>query len=242
VEQWNDEAFARAWVESNTNYPHSPLREEQMDLMLDILRAHFAATPAPHRVLDLGCGAGIVAARVLDRIAGSAVAGVDNSPPMLAMAREHLAPYSGRFELARADFETLTLEGLPSGPFAAAIAIQAIHNSSDEGKRRTLASVRAALAPGGLFVLCDRIRITSAAVFPSYLALWDRLDARYAAQGWQVGEGRTFVEHERSVTERGDKPGSLEQNLLWLREAGFVEAAAVHVVGVRAVVVAVAPR
>jgi tRNA (cmo5U34)-methyltransferase len=242
VEQWNDEAFAQAWVESNTNHPHSPLREEQMDLVLDILRAHFAATQAPHRVLDLGCGAGIVAARVLDGIAGSAVVGVDNSPPMLAMARERLAPYTGRFELARADFETLTPEGLPDGPFAAAIAVQAIHNSTDEGKRRTLSSVRATLAPGGLFVLSDRIRITSAAVFPSYLALWDRLDARYAAQGWQLGEGRTFVEHERSVTERGDKPGSLEQNLLWLREAGFVEAAAVHVVGVRAVVVAVAPR
>lgn len=56
----------------------------------------------------------------------------------------------------------------------------------------------------------------------------------------QQREGATLEEHERSVAARGDKPGSLEQNLLWLREAGFAEVAALHVVGVRAVIAAVA--
>jgi hypothetical protein len=42
------------------------------------------------------------------------------------------------------------------------------------------------------------------------------------------------------VEERGDKPGSLEQNILWLREAGFEEVAAVQVIGIRALIAAVA--
>lgn len=242
MDDWNDPDFARAWVEHQTNCPHSPLREEQIDLLLRLVRTHLSAAVVPPRVLDLGCGPGIVAARVLHELPGTSVVGVDASPPMLDLARERLAPYADRFQLARADFETLAPGDLPGGPFGAAIAIQAIHNCSDEGKRRTLASARAVMAPGGLFVLSDRIRITSSAVFPAYLTLWDKLDEEYAPLGWRHSEGRSFAEHERVVTEHGDKPGSLEQNLLWLREAGFGEVATVHVVGVRAVMIAIAPR
>jgi SAM-dependent methyltransferase len=242
VEDWNDATFARSWAENQTMRPHSPLREEQVGLLLDILRAHCAAAALPTRVLDLGCGPGIVAARILDAVPGTVVVGVDGSAPMLELARGRLAPYAGRFELAQADFETLTTGDLAGGPFAAAIAVQAIHNCSDEGKRRTLAAVRTALAPGGLFVLNDRMRIISAAAFPTYLVLWDRLDDAYRKQGWEHREGRSFGEHEQSVAERGDRPGSLEQNLLWLREAGFSNVAAVHVVGIRAVIVATAPH
>jgi tRNA (cmo5U34)-methyltransferase len=241
MDEWNDPDFARAWAESQTSRPHSPLRDEQIDLLVRLVRAHLAAPGMPARVLDLGCGPGIVAARLLSELLGTSVVGVDASPPMLALAGERLAPYSGRFALARADFETITPDDLAGGPFGAAIAVQAIHNSSDEGKRRALASVRAVMAPGGLFVLCDRVRVTASTVFPAYLTLWDKLDEQYAPLGWQHSEGRSFVEHERTVADHGDLPGSLEQNLLWLREAGFGAVAAVHVVGVRAVIVGIAP-
>jgi SAM-dependent methyltransferase len=243
MEQWNDPAFARAWIEENTAGPHSPLREEQLDLLIALLRAHLAATSAPPHILDVGCGAGLVAERVLRQIDGATVVGVDASPPMLAMARERLAPYSGRVILAQADFATMTADQLPERPYGAAFAVQAIHNIHDEGKRRTYASIRAALAPGGLFVLSDRIRLATPTLFPAYLALWDQLNAQYAAAGhaWRHDEGRTYPTHDQSVTERGDLPGSLEQNLLWLREAGFAEVAAVQVVGIRAIIVAAAP-
>lgn len=244
VEQWNDTAFARAWTDENTERPHSPLREEQLDLLMAMLRGHLAATGARAQVLDAGCGAGIVAERVLRAMEDATVVGVDYSPPMLAMARERLAPFAGRFALHRADFETMTPDQLPGQPFGAAFAVQAIHNCSDEGKRRTFASIRAALAPGGLFILSDRIRLATPSLFPAYLALWDHLNTQYAAEGvaWRHDEGRTFAAHEQSVAERGDMPGSIEQNVLWLREAGFAEVAAAHVVGIRAVIVATTPR
>jgi tRNA (cmo5U34)-methyltransferase len=239
VDDWNDPDFARTWAENQTNRLHSPLRDEQIDLLARLVRTHLSAAGVPPRVLDLGCGPGIVAARILHEIPGTSVVGVDASPPMLALARDRLTPYAGRFQLASADFETMTPEDLPGGPFGAAIAVQAIHNCGDEGKRRAFASLRAVMVPGGLFVLSDRIRITSSAVFPAYLTLWDKLDEEYVPQGWRHSEGRSFAEHERAVAEHGDKPGSLEQNLLWLREAGFAEVAAVHVVGVRAVIAAI---
>jgi tRNA (cmo5U34)-methyltransferase len=244
VDLWSDPEYARRWVEDNTGRPHSPLREEQLDLLLAILRAHLADPAMPRRVLDLGCGGGVVAERVLDQIEDSAVACVDGSPPMLEMARERLARFAARATFTHADFESFSPERLPDRPYGAAFAVQAIHNAADEAKRRTLAGVRAALAPGGLFVLSDRVGVAAPGLFPTYLALWDLLDARYAAAGhpWRHAEGRSVAEHERTLAENGDLPGSLEQNLLWLREAGFADVATVHVVGVRAVIVARAPR
>jgi SAM-dependent methyltransferase len=240
LEQWNDPTFARAWTEDNSEKPHSLLREQQLDLLIAMVRTHCVAAGLRPHILDLGCGPGIVAARMLDAIAGSTYVGVDASPPMLAMAQTRLEPYTGRYALGQADFEAMTPEQLPGGPFGAAIAVQAIHNCSDEGKQRAYASARAVLAPSGLFVLSDRMRIVTPALFPAYLSVWDSLDKQPAQQGWQHTEGRSFGEHAQSVAERGDRPGSLEQNLLWLREAGFAEVAAVHVVGIRAIIVAVA--
>ena len=45
--------------------------------------------------------------------------------------------------------------------------------------------------------------------------------------------------HEHSIAEYGDKPGSLEQNMLWLREADFSELAALLVVDGRTLITVV---
>lgn len=236
MEQWNDAAFAQEWAEENSQ--ENAERKQSLDLLLRIVADHLAGVPVPRRVLDLGCGHGFIAARVLQEITGTTLVGVDGSAAMLELARERLAPYAGRFTLARADFETMTPGDLPGGPFAAAIAVQAIHNCSDEGKKRAYASTRAVLAPSGLFLLLDRIRLATPALFGAYRSVWDTLGKDYNGQH---REGCTLAEHERSVEERGDKPGSLEQNILWLREAGFSQVAPLHVVGIRALIAAVAP-
>ncbi len=235
MEQWNDTRFAHRWAERNTE--DNPERRQTLDLLIAIVASYLDATPVPRRVLDLGCGHGIIAERVLREVPDVALVGVDGSPPMLALSQERLAPFADRVALAQADFEAITPDALPGGPFGVAFAVQSIHNASDEGKRRALASARAVMAPSGLFLLVDRIRLAAPALFPVYRGVWDLAGAAYFGQ---QREGSTFTEHERSVSGRGDKPGSLEQNLLWLREAGFSEVAAVQVLGVRAVIAAVA--
>lgn len=235
-EQWNDADFARQWAERNLG--DNLARKQSLDLLVTLIADYLAATDVPRRVLDLGCGHGVIAARVLDEIAETMLVGVDGSAPMLALSRERLAPYNGRFTLAQADFETMAPSDLPGGPFGVAFAVQSIHNSSDEGKRRALASARAVMAPGGLFLLLDRIRLATPALFPAYRGVWNVLGRESYAQ--HQHEGTTLAEHEAIVSGRGDKPGSLEQNMLWLREAGFGEVAALHVVGVRALIGAVA--
>jgi tRNA (cmo5U34)-methyltransferase len=233
MEQWNDPTFARQWAEDNIDKPG---RARVVDLLIKIMKDYLESTGVPPRILDVGCGHGVIAAHILDELPDATLVGVDGSAPMLAMAQERLSSFGSRAVLRRADFETMTPADLAGGPFGVAFAGQAIHNCSDEGKQRTLASCHEVMAEGGLFMLYDRIKLVTPALFPVYRSIWDTTGVEF---GGQQNEGRTFAEHEGSRTLRGDRPGSLEQNVLWLREAGFREVAVVQVVGVRALIVAV---
>jgi tRNA (cmo5U34)-methyltransferase len=232
VEQWNDPTYAREWAEENVD---NPRRARVISLVIKIIKDYLEVTGVPRRILDVGCGHGAIAARILDEIDDVTLVGIDASPPMLAMAQERLDSYGSRARLSQADFETMTPDDLPGGPFGIAFASQAIHNCSDEGKQRTLASCRAVMAPGGLFLLYDRIKLVTPELFLVYRSLWNTSEADF---GGQQNEGDSFAAHEEARLERGDKPGSLEQNILWFREAGFREVATVQVIGIRALIAA----
>jgi tRNA (cmo5U34)-methyltransferase len=233
MEQWNEPTFARQWAEENIDNPD---RARVISLLIKIMKDYLEAIDVPHRILDVGCGHGVIAARILDELPDMTLVGVDGSSPMLAMAQERLSSYGSRALLRQADFESMTSGDLAGGPFGIAYAGQAIHNCSDEGKQRTLACCREVMAEGGLFILYDRIKLVTPALFPVYRSIWDTTGVEF---GGQQKEGATFAEHEGSRILRGDRPGSLEQTVLWLREAGFREVSAVQVVGVRALIVAV---
>jgi tRNA (cmo5U34)-methyltransferase len=233
MEQWNEATFARQWAEENID---NPSRARVIALLIKIMKDYLESTGVLPRILDVGCGHGVIAAHILDELPDATLVGVDGSAPMLAMAQERLSSFGSRTVLRQADFETMTPADLAGGPFGVAFAGQAIHNCSDEGKQRTLASCHEVMAEGGLFMLYDRIKLVTPALFPVYRSIWDTTGVDF---GGQQNEGATLAEHEGTRILRGDRPGSLEQNVLWLREAGFREVAVVQVVGIRALIVAV---
>ncbi|HET9093737.1 MAG TPA: Sua5/YciO/YrdC/YwlC family protein [Solirubrobacteraceae bacterium] len=101
------------------------------------------------RVLELGTGTGETARRVLDRIAGAELVGIDESAAMLAEAARRLP--AGRVRLQRARLQ----DPLPDGPFDAVVSALAVHHLTAGEKADLFARVRVVLAPGGRFVLGD---------------------------------------------------------------------------------------
>jgi SAM-dependent methyltransferase len=117
------------------------------------LRAFYEQQPAreaPRALLDVGCGTGHLAYHFLE--AGYEVAGLDLSPAMLAHARERCAAYvaGGQavfFEADAASFQLPRQFGLVVSTF------DALNHLPDMAALQgAFASVRRALAPGGLFV------------------------------------------------------------------------------------------
>ncbi|MBW2244449.1 MAG: methyltransferase domain-containing protein [Deltaproteobacteria bacterium] len=99
-----------------------------------------ALPPGKPRVLDVGCGTGLLAERIYRRASGDRVVGCDFSPGMLRRAAQRR---SGP-EWVRADAQSLPFA---DGSFEAVVSTQALHWVPDQ--RAALAEFLRVLVPGG---------------------------------------------------------------------------------------------
>jgi len=104
------------------------------------------------RVLDVGCGTGTLAIRVLRRFPGIEVSGVDPDPKAIARARRKAerAGLKVRFERAFGD-ET----GFPDATFDRVFSSMMFHHLYKEDKPKVLAEIGRVLKPGGRLQLLD---------------------------------------------------------------------------------------
>jgi SAM-dependent methyltransferase len=102
----------------------------------------------PVRVLDAGCGDGLLALALASRHPGWELTGVDLRETLLVGARERAA----NRDLTNAEFVAADLtRPLPVYGFDAVMALECLNEIPDD--RAAIASIAAALAPGGLFVV-----------------------------------------------------------------------------------------
>ena len=144
-----------------------------------------ASGTGARRVLELGTGTGETAARLLERHPEATLVGLDESEAMLAAARRRLPAERVRLVVGRLE------DPLPAGAFDLVASALCVHHLDAAGKRSLFARVRAALSPGGRFVLADVVVPVNPADAVTSLT-----------PGW-------------------DQPHPLSDQLVWLGEAGF---------------------
>jgi tRNA (cmo5U34)-methyltransferase len=161
------------------------------------------------RVLDLGAGTGMLAARVLDAHPGAELVLLDGSEAMLEQAR---AALGDRVGYAVADLDA----ALPEGPWDAVVSALAIHHLEDESKRRLFGRIHDALAVDGVFVNAEQVAGPTA-LFEGAYESWHERRAR------ELG---TSDEEWAAAVERRvhDRCATVEHQLCWLRDAGFADA------------------
>src|SRR3984885_2361011 len=151
-------AVARDWIErwdtQQTGYvPH---REERFTALIDVVAA--AAGRDDPLVLDLGCGPGSLAVRLLDRLPDATLVAGDADPVFLALGR---AATAGRPGLRFADLDlrepgwTAALElGRPAD---AAVSTTALHWLGEDELAALYAELATVLRPGGVLVNGDHL-------------------------------------------------------------------------------------
>ncbi|HEX8156396.1 MAG TPA: class I SAM-dependent methyltransferase [Solirubrobacteraceae bacterium] len=165
-----------------------------------------ANTPL-RRILDVGAGTGLLARAVAAAYPQAALTLFDGAPAMLARARAVLG--------TGASYVTGDFGALPPGPWDAVVSALAIHHVDDGAKRDLFARVHDALAPGGVFVNAEQVRGASA-LFDDANARWHERRAAElgtTAQEWAAACERMLLDHLATV----------DQQLSWLRDAGFAE-------------------
>jgi ubiquinone/menaquinone biosynthesis C-methylase UbiE len=108
-----------------------------------------ALRPGDGRILDVGCGTGIFAARVLER-PGTEVWGLDLSAGMLRQAQTRCCTSQGHLHLVQGDSERLPFA---DGTFDAVTCTHSFHHYPRQG--RVLTEMHRVLRPGGRLLLID---------------------------------------------------------------------------------------
>ncbi len=135
-----------------------------------IIVAAFAPL-AGKRLLDIGCGAGVLARSLSDR--GAYVSGVDPNAEALALARE--AVTTGTFHVAGA--ETLPFA---DGSFDGAIFLNSLHHVPEPDMQRALGEAARVVEPAGSIVVVEPLAAGS--FFFALRPVEDETDVRTAAQ------------------------------------------------------------
>jgi tRNA threonylcarbamoyl adenosine modification protein (Sua5/YciO/YrdC/YwlC family) len=103
------------------------------------------------RILELGTGTGETAKLLLERHPEAVFVGLDESEPVLGVARESLPGERVQLRIGRIQ------DGLPDGPFDVVASALCVHHLDGAEKAELFRRVHSALAPGGRFVLGDLV-------------------------------------------------------------------------------------
>lgn len=229
--------WVRRWDVQQEGY--LPDREERFMVMADAVAETVGSHPL---ILDLGCGPGSLAVRLLARLPAATVIGVDADPVLLALAR---SAYGDRVGLRVVDAD-LRNPGWPhrlelAEPVDAVVSTTALHWLSAEELPGLYAAVFGLLKPGGLLLNGDHLGLPVAAPALSQLAhavghrrLERRRARRTEAEDWQgwwdavrcepaLAEAATERERRSTQHPRRHSEPTLDDHVQALRAAGFTE-------------------
>src|SRR5579871_5130007 len=206
---WQSQEYVDHWISSDATHD-----DERRPILRRVANLIPSTPDAPICVLDIGAGYGVFSQQVLEAFPQAVVVCMDYSEPMFVHARARLAWAGARTSFVKADlYDPEWAAGLP-GPFDAVVSSLCIHNLRDPQRIKAVyREVFPLVRPGGAFFNCDMVRTPGPAIAEAY-----RRD-----QGPREGEQRGGGRSNRPVTDEGAEPATLENQLRWLREAGFDE-------------------
>lgn len=176
---------------------------EQHEIISDLLPKE----DRDYRVLDLGCGNGILSELVFRKLPHASVVGFDLTENMLKAFAGKVSRYAGKFELQQGDFRT---DPIGKG-YDIIIAGLTLHHLTWKEREDFYKTLYSSLNHGGLLLARDIIIDEDQAVAQAQYAHWKEF---MKAQG----EDPEFW-YSKHIEK--DHPMTLSDHFAWLRHAGF---------------------
>jgi tRNA (cmo5U34)-methyltransferase len=199
-----------------------PEREVQIDTIASVI----PAPGGPVHMVELCSGEGLLAEALAARFPSAIVHAYDGSEAMLASTAAKLAAHGSghtthKFEIAETGWRRF------DWPLHAVVSSLAIHHLDGPGKAQLSKDIAAALAPGGVFVICDLVEAQTPEAQALWVRHWDEgvrersltLDGNekmldfFREDGWNY-----YMDPDADPV---DMPSPLLDQLIWLKEAGL---------------------
>ncbi len=162
------------------------------------------------RVLDVGAGTGLFAALIGQAFPNARLTLVDFSPQMLDQARQRFA------DRANVVYRTLDFERDPiPSEYDVAISALALHHTPQPNLEGVFRKIYGTLVSGGIFINADQTLGTTNANETRYMQAWLKA---IRANGSTDPDIAAALERLKL-----DKTATLENQLAWMRQAGFVD-------------------
>jgi len=165
------------------------------------------------RVLDLGIGTGNLSLKLLQKFSKADIVGVDKDKDMLKIALKKLRRLTSKIKLVRGNFGDF----LPEGKYDAVVSLLSIHHLTDSQKRKLFKRIYQILKPKGIFANGDFVISHSKYV--------NRKSAKIE-QAFMESQGMKepgLLTRKGEVCAEDDIPTTVENQIKWLKEAGFNE-------------------
>ena len=215
---WGSGKFIEQWAAKGGW--QAPIREAQTAMVLRMI-------PYPRdaviRILDIGAGYGALAAAVLNDRPHATALCLDASAAMLELGRQRNPQLTNRIKFIQASLETPDWLTSVEGTFDAVISSRALHHFTEKQRRRFIfQEVFGLVRQGGGFVNADNVRAPTRSLGERYRRARDEYLDSFVRQS---SGGKTNLAEVRAAapsTYHGPhNNGYLEEELAWLREAGF---------------------
>ncbi|MBV6625548.1 MAG: class I SAM-dependent methyltransferase [Rivularia sp. (in: Bacteria)] len=182
-----------------------PYYREQHQVMLDMIDV---PQNASIKVLDLGCGTGVLSHLVLQNFKQANVVAFDFAENMLAACKNNLSAYQDRVEFKQGDFGVDDI----GEHYDLIVSGLAIHHLDAEGKQKLFKKLFSTMNPNGLLLILEIVKGANAQLTQKYEKLW-----RKFINDNGEDENYWFAKHIEE-----DIPDSVENQTQWLAQAGFI--------------------
>jgi trans-aconitate methyltransferase len=196
---WASKEYAQGWVSKDEG--RAAEREAQFKAAIRWLAVFLSGRA---RVVDVGCGPGTLAQRLLLEFPDVSVICTDGSADMLDIARQQLAMYGDRVSYIQADFSRQGwTDALPSN-VDALVSARAIHNlRKAKPIEKVYKNILALLRPGGFFLNVERVNFADEYLHQKYREIQVKERGKAPAMD---GPGPTLLQQFQLLKRSGFEP------------------------------------
>lgn len=218
--EWQTKELSRAFLEGVRGaIPGADLQ------FVEISKVAQRWSTSPKRILDLGCGNGILGQFLLKLFPSASGLFLDFSDPMIDAAIEKVSALPNT-TVAKADFASSQWLDVarPYSPFDIVVSGFAIHHQPDRRKRELYAEVFDLLAPKGIFLNLEHVASATEAgqqLFDDFFV--DHLHDFHSKSNTNATREAIAEEYYKRPDKKENILAAVEDQCEWLRQIGFID-------------------